>query len=71
MQLRCNRPGKIGEPLVSRLHALAAIDRRGQAYHSAVSAVALNGVQVKERLLALDARLSFTSFAGFLNASLP
>ena len=31
---------------------------------------ALNGVQVKERLLALDARLSFTSFAGFLNASL-
>ena len=30
----------------------------------------LNGVQVKERLLALDARLSFTSFAGFLNASL-
>ena len=31
---------------------------------------AMNGVQVKERLLALDARLSFTSFAGFLNASL-
>ena len=31
---------------------------------------AMNGVQVKERLLVMDARLSFTSFAGFLNASL-
>ena len=31
---------------------------------------ALNGVQIKERLQAMDARLSFTSFAGFLNASL-
>ncbi len=31
---------------------------------------AMNGVQVKERLLAMDARLSFSSFAGFLHASL-
>ena len=31
---------------------------------------AMNGVQVKERLQAMDARLSFSSFAGFLNASL-